>query len=118
MITQVLKTVLAGILAGVVLFMMPFIIIKVLIFFLLIKAIFRLMGGRRRYGHWRYAYAHKYQNMSEEERKAFMHYNAKNWASSRWGGNRCGWNSKWDSNNCGPDDCEPKNKEEDKTTNI
>ncbi|MEO6302186.1 MAG: hypothetical protein ABIP51_03330 [Bacteroidia bacterium] len=105
MITQILKTVLAGILAGVVLFMMPFIILKVLIFFLLIKAIFRLMGGGRRH-HWRYAYAHKYQNMSEEERKAF----------TQKYGNRCGWNSKWDSHNCDAEDCEPK--KEDKTTGV
>ncbi len=105
MITQVLKTILAGILAGVVLFMMPFIIIKVLIFFLLIKAIFRLMGGRRHRHHWRYAYAHKYQNMSEEERKAFIQKY----------GNRCGWNSKWDSHNC-DDETEPA--KDDKTTNV
>lgn len=82
MTKQVLKTVLAGILAGLLIFMMPFLIIKVLIFFFLIKAIFRLMGGRR--PHWRYAYIHKYQNMSEDERKAFMQKY----------GNRCGWNSK------------------------
>lgn len=106
MIPQILKTVLAGVLAGVAIFMMPFIIIKVLIFFLLIKAIFRLMGGGRRH-HWRYAYAQKYQNMSEEERSAFHQKY----------GNRCGWNSKWDSHNYYNEDGEPKNKE-DKTTGV
>ncbi|MBL7920821.1 MAG: hypothetical protein JNJ40_10935 [Bacteroidia bacterium] len=91
----------AGVLAGVALFMMPFLLIKVLIFFLLIKAIFRLMGGRRRHHHWQYAYAHKYKNMSEEERAAFMlKYN-----------NRCGWNSKWEH-------CEPESEGKNKTTNI
>jgi hypothetical protein len=72
MIKQILKTIAAGILAGIALFMIPFFIIKVLIFFLLIKSIFRLLGWRRR--HWRGmhpAYAHHFQNMSEEERKAF-----------------------------------------------
>lgn len=101
MIPQILKTVLAGVLAGVAIFMMPFIIIKVLIFFLLIKAIFRLMGGGRRH-HWRYAYAHKYKNMSEEERMAFKQKY----------GNGCGWNYR-----CGPEDCEP-NDNKDKTTGV
>ncbi len=101
MIKQVLKTVLAGVLAGVALFMMPFLLIKVLIFFLLIKAIFRLMGGRRRHHHWQYAYAHKYKNMSEEERATFMQKY----------GNRCGWNSRWEH-------CEPENEDKNKTTNI
>lgn len=103
MISQILKTVLAGVLAGVALFMMPFIIIKVLIFFLLIKAIFRLMGGRRRYRGWHYAYAHKYKNMTEEERIAFRQKY----------GNSCGWNSKWESHNC-----EPKQEDKDKTTGV
>jgi len=87
MIQQLLKTVLAGVLAGVALFMMPFIILKVLIFFLLIKAVFRLMGGKRRsHGRWQYAYAYKFKNMSEEDRAAFIQKY----------GNRCGWNAKHD----------------------
>ena len=69
MTKEILKTVFAGILAGVALFMVPFFIIKVIIFFLLIKAIFRLLGGRRR---WQGAWAHKYKIMSEDERKVFM----------------------------------------------
>ena len=108
MISQILKTVLAGILAGVAIFMMPFIIIKVLIFFLLIKAIFRLMGGGRRH-HWRYAYAHKYKNMTEEERTAFKQKY----------GNSCGWNHRCGGaeNYCGPEDCEP-NDNKNKTTGV
>ncbi len=107
MIKQILKTVLAGVLAGVAIFMMPFLLIKVLVFFLLIKAIFRLMGGRRHHQYWQYAYAHKYKNMSEEQRAAF----------TQKYGNRCGWNSKWDPNNCNSEDRDVKNKE-DKTTNV
>ena len=93
MTKQIFKTVLAGILAGVLLFMMPFLILKVLIFFLLIKAIFRLMGGGGwRHRRWHYAYAHKYHNMTEEERVAF----------NQKYGNRCGWNSKNEQDNCDP----------------
>ncbi|HOZ88017.1 MAG TPA: hypothetical protein PL029_09675 [Bacteroidia bacterium] len=72
MTKQILKTALAGFLAGVLLFTMPFIIIKVLVFFLLVRAIFRLMGGGRHRSRWKYAYAHQFQNMSAEERHAFM----------------------------------------------
>jgi len=97
MTKQVLKTVLAGILAGVLVFMMPFIILKVLIFFLLIKAIFRLMGGSRHRAHWKYAYAHHYRNMSDEDRKAMMQKY----------GNRCGWKY----------DCEPGRKATSSETN-
>lgn len=100
MTKQVLKTVLAGILAGIAVFMMPFVIIKVLLFFVLIRAIFRLMGGGRRH-HWRYAYAQKYNNMSAEERQAFMHKY----------GHRCGWQA-----HCGP--AEPEHKEKDDKTSA
>jgi hypothetical protein len=81
MTAQILRTIAAGILAGVVFFMIPFFIVKVLVILLLIKAIFRLLGWRRK--HWRMhpAYAHKYHNMTEEERKAFIQKY----------GNRCGW---------------------------
>lgn len=103
MTKQILKTVFAGILAGVALFMMPFIIIKVLIFFMLIKAIFRLMGGGRRHMHMRYAYAHKFQNMSEEERAAFM---------QKYGNGCCGWNSK-----CEPTEFESTGNK-DKTSGV
>ena len=45
------RTILAGILAGTLIFIAPFLIIKIFIFFLIIKAIFRLMGGRRKYAY-------------------------------------------------------------------
>ena len=86
MTKEFFKTVAAGILGGIVVFMIPFLLIKVIVFFLLIKAIFRLMGGKRRW-HGRgmhYAWAHKYQNMSEEERKVFV---------EKYGKSCCGWDS-------------------------
>ena len=67
---SIVKTVLAGLLAGVALFMIPFFLIKILLFVLLVKAIFRLLGFRR--GGMHPAFAHKFQNMTEEERTAFM----------------------------------------------
>ncbi len=85
MTTQIFKTVFAGILAGIALFMLPFFLLRAAIFFLLIGAIFRLLGGgrHRRFGHMRHAYAHRFQHMSEEERTAYKH---------RYG-NRCGYDS-------------------------
>ena len=85
MTKEFFKTVAAGILAGVALFMIPFFVIKVIIFFLLIKAIFRLLGGGRK---WRGAWAYKYNNMSEEERKVFM---------EKYGRGCCSWH-----NSCSP----------------
>jgi hypothetical protein len=86
MTKEVLKTVFAGILAGVALFMIPFFLIKVIIFFLLIKAIFRLLVGKRRWhgGGMRMAFVQKYNSMSEDERKAFM---------EKYGNRNCGWHS-------------------------
>lgn len=72
MTTQFFKTVLAGILAGLALIMMPFFLIRMLIFFMLIGAAFRLMGFGKHRREMRYAFAQKYKNMSEDERKAFM----------------------------------------------
>lgn len=74
---QFFKTVLAGFLAGVALFVLPFFLVRVFVFFLLIGAIFKLMGGRRR-GMHQYAFAHKFRHMSEEERASFMkNYNGR-----------------------------------------
>jgi hypothetical protein len=83
MTTQIFKTVLAGILAGVALFMIPFFLIRILIFFLLVKAIFRLLGGRRRYWGRYPAYAYSCRTMSEDDRKAF----ATKYGSSCYGKN-------------------------------
>lgn len=71
MIKEILKSALAGVLAAIALFVLPFFFLRMLVFFLLVGAIFRLMGGRRR-GMHRYAYAHHCRSMSEEERAAFI----------------------------------------------
>ncbi len=69
---QFFKTVLAGFLTGIALFILPFFLVRVFVFFLLVGAIFKLMSGGRRGMHYRYAFAHKFRNMSEEDRKTFM----------------------------------------------
>ena len=70
MTTQILKTVLAGILAGVALFLLPFFLIRVVIFFMIIGAIFRLMGWGR-HNRMRKEWMERYSHMSDEERAAF-----------------------------------------------
>ena len=83
MTKQIFKVVLAGILGGLAIFIMPFLIIKTVIFFLLIGGIFRLVGGRGgpwHRGGWgtgidpqkRYAFAKRWQSMDTNERKSFM----------------------------------------------
>ncbi len=78
MAKQIFSTILIGILLGVVIFMAPFFLLKIFIFFLLIGAICRLWWGGRRggwkgrgWGGYHYAYADKIRNMNEEEYKAF-----------------------------------------------
>ena len=64
MITSILKVVVAGILGGILLFTIPFILFKALFFFFFIGLIFRLAGGRRRrFGEWRgyHAYYDHYE---------------------------------------------------------
>lgn len=82
MIQQIFKVVLGGILAGFALFIMPFVLVKLVIFFLLLGLIFRLFGGRRRWHHRhafyginpqkRHEYPQRWHSMSEEERKTFL----------------------------------------------
>ncbi len=82
MIQQILKIILGGVLAGLALFIMPFVLMKLVIFFLLLALIFRLFGGRRRW-YYRHAfyginpqkkqeYAQRWRNMTEEERSIFI----------------------------------------------
>jgi hypothetical protein len=54
MIITILKIVAAGMLGGLLLFAIPFLLFKAFFFFLFIGLFFRLAGGRRRsFGRWR-----------------------------------------------------------------
>jgi hypothetical protein len=66
MYREFFKTILAGILVAVALIILPIFLIRVMAFFLLIGAAFRLLGFGRGYG-WR----HKFKNMTQEERGTF-----------------------------------------------
>ena len=73
MTTQIFKTVLAGMLAGIALFIFPFFLLRAILFFCLIGLIVRLVGGRKRF-HFRdkhYAFIHQYDQMSDEEKAAY-----------------------------------------------
>lgn len=59
MFVQILKTVAGGILGGIVLFLIPFLLFKALFFFLFIGLIFRLFAGRR-YGYHRWRHYDPY----------------------------------------------------------
>lgn len=81
MTKQILKVVLFGIIGGVALFAFPFFLMKAAIVILLLGFMFRLFGGRRRFGHrfgpefafeGRGHMRQRFQQMSEEERKAFF----------------------------------------------
>ena len=56
MITQIFKVTLVGILGGILLFAIPFLLFKALFFFLIIGFLFRVFGGRgrRRWRHERF----------------------------------------------------------------
>ena len=87
MTNQILRTVLAGILAGLALFMLPFFLLKVVLFFFILWAIGRLLWGgpRERWRRWA-----GMMNMTEEEKKAWMDrsggWHCGNWDDrARWG---------------------------------
>ncbi len=84
MTKQFFKTVLAGIMVGLALFMMPFFLLRIFLFFMLIAGAFRLLGFGRHRREMRYAFAQKYQNMSEDERKVFR---------QKWGNRCCGYDA-------------------------
>jgi hypothetical protein len=77
MTKQIFKVVFLGILGGLALFAIPFFLLKAVIFFLLFGFFIRRFAGRRRFGPG-FAFAgggpmkQRFQNMSEEERKAFF----------------------------------------------
>ncbi len=68
---SILKPVVLGVLFGTLTFLMPFFLLKVMFFFLIMGALFRLFG-RRRFGPggpgaYRLAFADHIRNMNEEE---------------------------------------------------
>ena len=74
MFQSVLKPILFGVLFGALAFLMPFFLLKVIFFFLIVGALFRFWG-RRRFGPrammHRFAFADKIRAMNEEEYEAF-----------------------------------------------
>lgn len=78
----ILKSILAGLLLGAALFILPFFLLRMFLFFLLIGGLFRLIRGRRR-GYWgyggpgrwghghRFAFTDRIRQMSDEEYAAF-----------------------------------------------
>lgn len=73
---QIFKAVALGILIGAAFFVMPFFLLKLFLFFMIIGAIFRLVwGGKHRRGGWgpgyKFAMADKIRNMSDEEYNTF-----------------------------------------------
>ncbi|AQG81925.1 hypothetical protein [Spirosoma montaniterrae] len=89
----ILKSILAGLLLGAALFILPFFLLRVFLFFLLIGGLFRLIRGRRGFGPRGFGYgrrgfayggpfgfADRVRQMSDEEYTAFKER----------GWNRCG----------------------------
>lgn len=68
---QLLRTILFGALVGAAIFWVPFFVLKVAAFFLIIGIFFRFFKGRRYYGPAGWAYADKIRNMSDEEYTSF-----------------------------------------------
>lgn len=71
MTKQILKTILAGILAGAALFVMPFFLVRILAFIMIIGAIIKLLSGGRHRFRKHYAFAEKFENSTAEEKEAF-----------------------------------------------
>jgi hypothetical protein len=70
---SILKPILFGVLFGAAAFFVPFMLIKMILFLMIISFIFRMFwwGGRGHRMHYQFAYADKIRNMSEEEYTAF-----------------------------------------------
>ena len=76
---NIIKSILAGLLLGAALFIMPFFLIRLVLFLVLISVLFRLFGGRRFRGGWDRgrgfgympAFADRIREMSDEEYTVF-----------------------------------------------
>jgi hypothetical protein len=71
---NIIRPIIAGILIGAALFFMPFFFVRILLFFLIIGAIFRLFIGRRFRGYRRgfdAAFTDNIRSMSDEEYNRF-----------------------------------------------
>ncbi len=78
MTKQILKPVLIGVLVGAALFVLPFFVLRTLVFFVIIGGLFRLFAGRwsgwrgyRSNGGFYPALADTIRSMSEEDYRAF-----------------------------------------------
>lgn len=77
--TNLLRSILAGVLLGAALFIMPFFLLRVILFFVIVGALVRLFGGGRfRRGRWGRrgfgympAFADQIRQMSDEEYSQF-----------------------------------------------
>lgn len=102
---SIFRPIIFGIMIGAALFFTPFFALKVLLFVLIIGAIFRMFSWRRY--HWRgqyyTVYADRIRSMSEEEYKAFKekmnrwndccqpyHYRSNNWNDCCHDDDHCG----------------------------
>jgi hypothetical protein len=71
---NIIRPIIAGILIGTALFFMPFFFVRILLFFLIIAAIFRFFIGRRFRGYRRgfdSSFTDNIRNMSDEEYNRF-----------------------------------------------
>jgi hypothetical protein len=73
--TQMIKLILGGALLGAGLFFVPFLILKVFLFFLVIGLFFKIFGGRRHHGHYwsRLEYVRSLSNEDFEKYKNAHH---------------------------------------------
>ncbi|WP_080055224.1 hypothetical protein [Spirosoma aerolatum] len=91
---NLVRSILAGVLLGAALFIMPFFLLRVILFFILIGTLFRLFGrGHFRRGGWRSrrfgympAFADRIRQMSDDEYNQFK---------QRFEQGRCGDYSDW-----------------------
>lgn len=77
MTKQIFKTILAGLIGGVALFILPFVLVRLFIFFALMSLAFKLIRGKNHH----HQFAYDCRNMTEEQKAEWMKYRS----------NRCGY---------------------------